>query len=192
MYKNFSVPMETDFFVADNQKLISLGMQATECLKYINYKTSIIDPIKYMLESVYTDVDSLKLDVILDAGLTSTAFAAYVAKSEDGESYKTNPNIRTMVNWSYSNYDFDSDIYDYATVWNEITRMFGDFIRVARGDCVYLADGPRILNLERNYPIRNYTDMNNMEMFNKYLHLFNGYSNNYVARYWNWVYMEDM
>jgi hypothetical protein len=57
---------------------------------------------------------------------------------------------------------------------------------------VYIADGPRILNLERNYPIKNYIDMENVEMFNKFLPLFNGYTNNYVARYWNWVYIEDM
>lgn len=81
---------------------------------------------------------------------------------------------------------------EYAYVWNQITSLFGNFIKNVRGDCVYLADGPRILNVERNYPIRNYTDMENMEMFNKFLPLFNGNTNNYVARYWNWVYIEDM
>ena len=77
-------------------------------------------------------------------------------------------------------------------VWNKITQMFGDFCKNVRGDCVYIADGPRILNLERNYPLRNYIEMENIEMFNKFLPYFNGNTNNYVARYWNWVYIEDM
>ena len=71
----------------NGQKLISLGMESSECMKYINYKTSIIEPIRYMLESVYSDVDSLFVDTILDAGLTSTAFTAYTAKTDSGESF---------------------------------------------------------------------------------------------------------
>ena len=192
MYKNLSVQSETDFFVINDQKITSMGMDDSECVKYINYKTSIIDPITYMLESVYSDVDSLQIDTILDAGLSATAFAAYVAKNSSGESYFTNQNIRTRVDWSRNEYPMEDFVEDYAKVWNQITRLFGDFIKSVRGDCVYLADGPRILNLERNYPIRNYTEMENAEMFNKFLPLFNGYTNNYVARYWNWVYIEDM
>ena len=59
MYKNISLPSETDFFVVDGEKLISLGMGSEECLKYVNYKTSILDPIEFTLESIYSDVDSL-------------------------------------------------------------------------------------------------------------------------------------
>ena len=87
MYKNLSIPAETDFFMISGQKINSLGMDASECGKYINYKTSIIDPITHMLEHVYSDVDSLQLDVILDAGLSSTAFAAYVARSAEGKKF---------------------------------------------------------------------------------------------------------
>jgi hypothetical protein len=192
MYKNFSVPGETDFFVADNQTITSLGMDSSECIKFINYKTSIIDPITYMLESVYSDVDSIMIDTILDCGLSAIAFQAYVAKNQNGESFFTNDKVRTRIDWTRNDYPIDDYIEDYAKVWNEITRLFGDFIKNVRGDCVYIADGPRILNLEHNYPIKNYTDMENIEMFNKYLPLFNGYTNNYVGRYWNWVYMEDL
>lgn len=192
MYKNLSIPQETDYFVINDQKITSLGMQLSECTKYINYKTSIIDPITFLLESSFSDVDSLHIDTILDAGLTSTAFAAYVAKNEDGESFAQNNEVRTLVNWNKNDYPIDEYIGDYALVWNKITRLFGDFIKNVRGDCVYIADGPRILNLERNYPIRNYTDMDNIELFNRYLPYFNGYTNNYVARYFNWVYVEDM
>ena len=192
MYKNVSIPVDTDFFVINDQKIASLGMDADECQKYINYKTSIIDPLTYVLESIYSDVDSLELDVILDSGLTATAFAAYVAKNDDGETFFENDKVRTKIDWSKGEYPPEDYIEQYAKVWNEITRLFGDFIKSVRGDCVYSADGPRILNLERNYPIRNYTDMENVEMFNKFLPLFNGYTNNYVARYWNWVYIEDL
>ena len=192
MYKNISVPPETDFFVIDNQKLTSTGMDSDECGKYINYKTSIIDPITYMLESVYSDVDSLQVDTILDAGLSATAFAAYVAQTDEGDSFFTNNDVRTKVNWTKSQYNPEEQIEEYAKVWGEITKLFGDFIKNVRGDCVYIADGPRITNLEHNYPIRNYTDMENAEMFHKFLPLFNGYTNNYVARYWNWVFIEDM
>ena len=192
MYKNLSIPVETDFFVVDNQKITSLGMDEEECLKYINLKTSILDPIEHVLQSVYSDVDSVFIDTILDAGLSSIAFAAYVARTEDGETFDVNPKVRTRVDWSKTSYPPESYIIQYARIWNKLTRLFGDFIKSVRGDCVYIADGPRIANLERNYPIRNYTDMENMEMFNKFLPLFNGYTNNYVARYWNWVYIEDM
>lgn len=192
MYKNLSIPTETDFFVVNNQKIASIGMKADECQKYINYKTSIIDPITYMLESVYSDVDSIHIDTILDAGLSSIAFAAYVARSADGETFKTNQSVRTLIDWSKANYDTEEQMETYAEVWNTITALFGDFIKSTRGDCVYIADGPRIANLMKNYPIRNYTDLENIDMFHRYLPLFNGYTNNYVARYWNWVYIEDM
>lgn len=59
MYKNIKVPEETDFFMVNDQKIASLGMDASECVKWINYKTSIMDPIEYMLESVYSDIDSI-------------------------------------------------------------------------------------------------------------------------------------
>lgn len=192
MYKNISVPIETDYFMADHQILTSLGMEASECVKYINYKTSIMDPIQYVLESVYSDVDSLQIDVVLDAGLSSTAFAAYVARNEEGETFVENPEVRTRVDWSANEYPMQDYAEKAAYVWSQTTKMLGDFCKNVRGDCVYIADGPRIMNLERNYPIQNYIDEENTDLFNKYLPLFNGYTNNYVARYWNWTYIEDM
>ena len=192
MYKNIQVPVETDFFMVNNQKITVLGMDADECSRYINYKTSIIDPVTYMLESVYSDVDSIRIDTILDAGLSSTAFMARVERTDDGESFLDNDTVRTRVDWTRNEYPPEEYVQEYANAWNEVTQLFGDFIKNVRGDCVYIADGPRILNLEHNYPIRNYTDMENTEMFHKFLPLFSGYTNNYVARYWNWVYIEDM
>ena len=192
MYKNIQVPVETDFYVVNNQKIASLGWESSDCEKLINYKTSIIDPLTHVLESVYSDVDSIQIDAILDAGLSSTAFAAYVDKNPDGEQFKNNDLVDTVVDWSSREYSIDDNVVDYAKVWTEITKLFGDFIRNVRGDCVYIADGPRILNLERNYPISRFIDMDNVDLFNAYLPEFNGYTNNYVARYWNWVYMEDM
>lgn len=112
--------------------------------------------------------------------------------SNGGETFKTNEKVRSRIDWSSHEYSIEDHIEDYAYVWSQTTRLFGDFIKSVRGDCVYIADGPRILNLERNYPIKNYTDMENVEMFNRFLPLFNGYTNNYVARYWNWVFIEDM
>ena len=41
--------------------------------------------------------------------------------------------------------------------------MIGDFAKTIRGDCVFIADGPRILNLERNYPISKFQDIDNLE-----------------------------
>lgn len=40
-----------------------------------------------MLESTYSDVDSLPINVILDAGISSIAFAAYASKNNDDESF---------------------------------------------------------------------------------------------------------
>ena len=119
-----------------------------------------------MLENTYSDVDSIQIDTILDCGLSSIAFASYVARNQEGETYVQNPRIRTRIDWSRNEYSIEDNLQDYAFVWNELTKLFGDFIKNKRGDCVYIADGPRILNLERNYPIRNYTDMENTEMFN--------------------------
>lgn len=84
MYKNLSIPNETDFFVCNDLRIASIGMSASECIKKINYKTSIFDPITHMLETIYSDVDSLQIDVILDAGLSSTAFQAYVNTNQNG------------------------------------------------------------------------------------------------------------
>lgn len=84
MYKNLSIPNETDFFVCNGLKITSIGMSASECVKKINYNTSIFGPITHMLETIYSDVDSLQIDVILDAGLSSTAFQAYVNTNKNG------------------------------------------------------------------------------------------------------------
>lgn len=193
MYKNMSIDKSTDFFVIDNQKIASLGMDEYECIKRINYKKSITEPVIHMLESTYSDVDSLLIDTILDAGLSSTAFAAYSTKGINGKSFKEDEDTTIVVNWSKTNYDLDDNIVDYSNVWNEITTIFGNFCQHVRGDCIYLADGPRIMNLERNYPIKNYIDIENQELLTKYLPLFNGsITNNYVARYFNWVFIEDM
>lgn len=193
MYQNLEVPTATDFFVVDSQRLTVLGTTAQENDKYINYKTSIMDPVRHVLDSVYSDVDSVWLDVILDAGLSSTAFAAYVARTQNGETYAENQGVRTKVDWSRNSYPLDENVEKAAEVWAELTKMMADFCQNVRGDCVYVADGPRILNLERNYPIRNYTDLENLELFNAYLPSYNGATtSNYVARYWNWVYIEDM
>ena len=169
MYKNLQVPVQTDFFVADGQSITSLGMASDECVKYINYKTSIIDPVTYMLESVYSDIDSIQIDTILDAGLSTIAFQAYVAKNQDNETFETNPQVRTKINWTKSDFDMDEYVEKCAFVWNQVTKLFGNFISTVRGDCVYIADGPRMFNLMKNYPIRNYTDLENAEIFNKYL-----------------------
>ena len=59
MYKNISIPSETDFFIADHQKIASIGMAASECQKYINFNMSIIAPVQFVLDSIYSDVDSL-------------------------------------------------------------------------------------------------------------------------------------
>ena len=107
MYKNLKISGETDFFVLDNQKITSLGMNYEECEKYINYKTSIIDPVAYLLESIYSDVDSLQIDTILDAGLSATAFATYVARTSSGETYATNPEVRAKVDWMAHEYNPD-------------------------------------------------------------------------------------
>lgn len=104
MYKNLSIPAGTDYFVCDHQRLTSIGMQARECQKWINYKTSILDPIKFMLENTYSDVDSIQIDTILDCGLSAIAFAAYVARNSSGETYVQNPKIRTRIDWARNEY----------------------------------------------------------------------------------------
>ena len=121
MYKNVSIPQETDFFVADGQQITSIGMDPLECVKWINYKTSIMDPVQFTLDSIYSDVDSIQVDAILDAGLSSTAFAAYTASNSSGETFKENDEIRTRVDWSRGEYPVDDYVEDYAYVWGQVT-----------------------------------------------------------------------
>ena len=107
MYKNLSISGETDFFTINDQVITSIGMTQDECEKWINYRTSIMDPVQFMLESVYSDVDSLYLDTILDAGLSSTAFYAHAARNADGESFKDDETVRAKVNWTRAEFPMD-------------------------------------------------------------------------------------
>lgn len=62
------------------------------------------------MESTYSDVDSLPIDVILDAGISSIAFAAYVSKNKDDESFIQNNAVTTKIDWGRMDFPFESNI----------------------------------------------------------------------------------
>ena len=185
-----------DFFHISNQPLVVMGMKKQEVVKKINYKKCIEEPISYMLDAWYSDVDGTHIDLILDAGITTVAHHAWkrtVLEGEDSVFYfnptleevfvpdTAKPSMATLKELEYC-----------STAWHKLTKMFTTFIESKRGDCLFIADGPRCLNLDRNIPLlQRYPNVTNSDILNRYLRYFEGKSTSYGTRIFNWVMATD-
>ena len=194
-----------DFFHISNQPLVVFGMKNTEVLKKINYKKSLEEPISYLLDTWLSDVDSTRIDLILDAGITTVAHYAW-KKYLDPEygpdsSFYFNPqldNVFVPLAPQSSSVGKTSDMatlkeLEYcSTAWNKMVRLFTNFIQVKRGDCLFIADGPRCLNLDRNVPLlQRYKNLTVTAILNRYLKYFTDQSTSYGMRIFNWVLATD-
>ena len=179
-----------DFFHISNQPLVVMGMSEIETLKKMHYKKSLEDPISYMLDTWLDDVDGTRIDLILDAGLTTVAHHAWRRYLDDPDStFYFNP-VQEQV-FTPGRIDFEE--LDYCTTaWNKMVKMFTSFIQAKRGDCLFIADGPRCLNLDRNVPLlQRYTNLKSTDVINKYLKYFSDISTSYGTRIFNWVMATD-
>lgn len=192
-----------DFFHISNQPLVVFGMKNTEVLKKINYQKSIYEPISYMLDAWLSDIDGTSIDLILDAGITTVAHYAW-KKYLDPEygkdaSFYFNPQLDNVFVPSSSKAT-TADSYmatlkelEYcSTAWNRMVRLFTSFIETKRGDCLFIADGPRCLNLDRSIPLlQRYPSLTTTSILNRYLKYFTDQSTSYGMRIFNWVLATD-
>ena len=202
-----------DFFHISNQPMVIFGMRDVDVAKKINYRKTIEEPISYMLDAWYSDVDGTHIDLILDAGITTVAHHAWkkyndlttTIITEDGrEELAFGPNKSFYFNPSFEEVfvpgtlqtdtsEISMTEMDYcSTAWHKITDMFTSFIANRRGDCLFIADGPRCLNLDRNVPLtQRYSNLKTSDIFNRYLRFFTPHSSSYGTRIWNWVLAAD-
>lgn len=187
-----------NFFHISNQPLVVFGMKSNEVLKKINYQKSLVEPISYMLDTWYSDVDGTHIDLILDAGITTVAHYAWKKYLD--------PNCGPTGAFYFN--PITSDVFvpngvkptpatlnelEYcSTAWNRMVRLFTSFIENKRGDCLFIADGPRCLNLDRNVPLlQRYPHLTNTDILNRYLKYFTDKSTCYGMRIFNWVLATD-
>lgn len=186
--------MYRDFFHISNQPLVVMGMNNLETAKKLNYKKSLEEPLSYILDGWLGDVDGTHIDLILDAGLTTVAHHAWKRYIKEG------PEATFFFNPSGENVFYPNPInplsideLEYcSTAWNKMIRLFTGFIEKLRGDCLFIADGPRCLNLDRNVPIQQrFPKLNLTDTLNKYLKYFTDKSTSYATRIFNWPMATD-
>jgi len=178
-----------DYFHISNQPMVVFGMKDSEVSKRINYYKSIVEPIQHVLDSEYADVDSCIIDLILDCGISTVGHFAWKKCKEAAAAGEIDAD-KAVIFFNPGREDISPTFAEVGTcseVWNKLTGMLTKFIEYRRGECMYLADGPRCLNLSRNQPLlRHFPELTNTEIFNRYLKYFSDVNSSYGAKFFNW------
>lgn len=126
--------------IAD-QTVTSLGFFVSQCSKFIS--ESIIEDSLDLIFDNCKDPNSVPIDIICDAGMSN--IAQYL-KTLEGKTIFYEPE-----------FDFNGDYSligpNSTTTWKRILKKYDDFVKYARKDCIFLADGMRPLCLIGNEKI---------------------------------------
>ena len=161
------------FTAIKNQTIKSLGFTDEESEKKINYSESIVKPLNKMF-GVLNNTTTSNIDIIIDAGMSN--IAQYLTGEEENKTYNGDENFDTGVN-----------------NWFNIVKMFDDFCKYTRKDCIFIADAPRpfCLNGESKI-VRSTCPSNTIEKSIlpnlKYL---TGINSSYSTGYCDWFYCRD-
>ena len=177
------------------QTVTVLGFAAQECLKHIDYETSIAGPLTRILDAC-CDPNQIQLDLIADAGVST--LAQYAKENSD----YTDPSAPAQETPA-----LNADAYPYRSsdgrAWrmearrpqwyHAVLRQFDSFCKYERKDCMFLADAYRPLVLAGNEKVVRPSDpgssiardiMPNL----RFLHALDS---SYSAGYANWFYQAD-
>lgn len=162
---------QASILAINNQTATSLGFYKLDCEKKINAQTSVIRPLKTILDNM-VDTRGWQVDLVLDAGLT---------------------NIGQYLQGTNATYSSVLNLNDRPPIWWSIANIYDSFCKFTRKDCMFLLDCPRPFCLEGQQKIVRRTKPTNTILNNivpklKYM---TGINSSYSAGYCNWFKMKD-
>lgn len=179
---NFDNPVieKSPIFSISNQTITSLGFYFSQCEKKINIDTSILKALDIILANAI-DKNTMKLDIIIDAGVSN--IAQYI---ESTKSYAYDPNIS-------NNKPFKLTDMNSTRAWRVVIQKMIDFCQYTRGDCMFIADGLRNLCLDGNSKIiRRTRSINTVKnSILPKIKFITGFDSSYAAGYCNWFLCKD-
>jgi hypothetical protein len=162
---------------------MSLGFHRHECKKNIDYTESIIKPMNKMF-GVLNNTTTSNIDIVVDAGMSN--IAQYLINT-DKEIY-----FSEKENMSFDNNN-ETLTLDSISRWHTVTKMFDEFCKFTRKDCIFLNDIPRPFCLEGENKIVRHTNPSNtiensiLPKLKKIININSSYS----AGYCDWFYCKD-
>lgn len=183
-------------YLVNNQNAYSLGFYSEDTKKTIKVKT-VIDSMNKIFDRL-TDVNTLGIDLVMDAGMSNIAqyIASTKLKNEDG-TFIEDPLMRIGefdLSTSDDSYLFRLNNQEDMKVWRIIVQKFDDFCKLTRKDCMFVCDSPRTVCLDGNSKFVRSTKPENtfMNTILPKLRLVSGVLNSsYSAGYCNWFYGID-
>lgn len=163
----------TNFISISNQEIKSLGFYKHECKKSIDRVESIVKPLNKMF-GVLNNTTTSNIDIIVDAGMSN--IAQYLTGEEEDKIYSGNEKVDTGVQH-----------------WFNIVKMFDDFCKYTRKDCIFIADAPRPFCLNGDSKIIRTTCPSNTieKSILPNLKYLTGINSSYSTGYCDWFYCKD-
>lgn len=163
------------FIGIHNQIVPSLGFYEYESSATISYERSIIRPLNRLFNTLNNPA-TLNIDLIVDAGITN--IAQYLI---DGE------------NKSFSYLNSSSILTARPTRWFSVAKMFDDFCKNVRKDCMFILDCPRTLCLTGDQKIVRFSNSTNTieNTITRNLRYITGINSSYSTGYCDWFYSID-
>lgn len=164
------------FIGIQNQVVPSLGFFNAETVKKIDYRTSIVQPLNRMFTSLNNPLVT-NIDIVVDAGMTN--IAQYLCSTPDDISF---------ISSRYS---------DVLTVipeqWVHIAKLFDNFCKAIRKDCMFIVDSPRPLCLIGEQKIVRPSKLENTieNTIVRNLQYITSINSSYTAGYCDWFYAVD-
>ena len=182
-------------YLINNQNAYSLGFYSEDTKKTIKVKT-IVDSMNKIFDRL-TDVNTLGIDLVMDAGMSNIAQYIASTKLKIGNRFVDDPMERTGefdLSTSDDSFLFRLNNREDMKIWQVIVQKFDDFCKLTRKDCMFVCDSPRTVCLDGNAKFVRSTKPENtfMNTILPKLRLVSGVLNSsYSAGYCNWFYGID-
>ena len=174
-----------------NQTATSLGFFATDRIKHISVKNSILDPLDRIFENG-KNPDTLDLDLVLDAGVSN--IAQFIASTK----VSSNRSDRTRRKGFFEIVGDDSVLFnprspDASVVWRMVVEKYKNFCQTVRKDCMFICDGLRNICLTGNLKVVRRTKPENTidNSILPFIKNISGINTSYGAGYCNWFWTLD-
>lgn len=128
-------------YLVSNQTITSLGFFVSQCSKYVSKK--IIENTLDLIFENCKDPNAYPIDIVCDAGVSN--IAQYMDTLE-GKTLFYDPEFDFDGEYSLNN-------AESTKTWKKILKKYDDFVRYARKDCIFVADGMRSICLIGNEKI---------------------------------------
>ena len=186
-------------YCISNQDITSLGFFASDRMKDISVKKSILEPLDLIFNNA-SNTNTLDLDIILDAGVSNIAqFIAstkVIRENKDGTKTKITNRLDRKGEFDLLGDDaklFSQNSPDASVVWRLVVEKYKNFCQNVRKDCMFICDGLRNICLDGNQKIiRRTAPANTVEnSILPYIKNISGINTSYGAGYCDWFLTQD-